>query len=226
MQLKSVVPFGRSLAEYQQMFALTPADLTGQILGAGDGPASFNAEATALGATVTSIDPIYDLPSTVIQARFDAVVDDIIEQVQQTPAEWVWSYHRSPADLRQNRTEALRLFLADYDRGKAAGRYLNQALPKLSFGDRTFELALCSHFLLLYSDHHSYDFTLASVLELLRVSQAVRIFPLLTLQCRRSPHLEPLLAHLQGAGYCPQIRRVPYELQKGGNEMLVISPSG
>ncbi len=59
MQLKSVVPFGRSLAEYRQMFALTPADLVGQILGVGDGPASFNAEATPLGASIISVDPIY-----------------------------------------------------------------------------------------------------------------------------------------------------------------------
>ena len=46
MKLEKVVPFGRSLDEYIKMFKLTVADLGKRILGVGDGPASFNAEAT------------------------------------------------------------------------------------------------------------------------------------------------------------------------------------
>ena len=56
--LDQVVPWGRSFAEYRRMFALSDADLGLTIVGCGDGPASFNAEATALGATVISCDPI------------------------------------------------------------------------------------------------------------------------------------------------------------------------
>ena len=49
MKLEQVVPWGRSLAEYRAMFALSEADLQRRILGCGDGPASFNAEMTAAG---------------------------------------------------------------------------------------------------------------------------------------------------------------------------------
>jgi hypothetical protein len=49
MKLDEIVPWGRSLAEYQLMFSLTEADLSRDILGCGDGPASFNAEMTDRG---------------------------------------------------------------------------------------------------------------------------------------------------------------------------------
>lgn len=57
---------------------------------------------------------------------------------------------------------------------------------------------------------------------MLRVSQEVRIFPLLTLMLARSPYLDPLINDLQNQGYLVTIVKVKYQLQKGGNEMLVI----
>jgi hypothetical protein len=44
MKLSEIVPWGRSLAEYQLMFALAEIDLPQKILGCGDGPVSFNFE--------------------------------------------------------------------------------------------------------------------------------------------------------------------------------------
>jgi hypothetical protein len=225
MKLDAVVPFGRSMDEYIRMFNLTSADLGQCILGIGDGPASFNAEATQQGTQVTSVDPIYALRGPEIQQRFEAVVDVIIEQVRATPNNWVWSYHRSPDDLRRNREEALAKFLADYDQGKDCARYQVGELPKLSFADQTFDLALCSHFLFLYSQHCDYDFHRESIRELLRVSREVRIFPLLTLMQEQSPYLTPLLEDLQQGCQSASIVRVDYELQPGGNKMLVIRAS-
>ncbi|GBF82948.1 hypothetical protein [Aphanothece sacrum] len=60
MQLKNVIPFGRSFDEYVKMFHLSALDLSKKILGVADGPASFNSEATKQGFSVTSIDPIYE----------------------------------------------------------------------------------------------------------------------------------------------------------------------
>jgi len=57
--LDQVMPWGRSFDEYRRMFALTEADLDLRIVGCGDGPASFNAEATRRGAAVVSCDPLY-----------------------------------------------------------------------------------------------------------------------------------------------------------------------
>jgi hypothetical protein len=222
MKLDIVVPFGRSLDEYTRMFGLTANDLSQRILGVGDGPASFNAEATQQQGTVISVDPIYCFTGAEILQRFDAVVDNIIGQVKATANDYVWQYHKSPDDLRHHREQAIRKFLADYDWGKQGDRYRIGELPTLPFLDGAFDLALCSHLLFLYSEHLDYEFHRSAVLEMLRVSQEVRIFPLLTLMLARSPHLDPLPIELQQLGYQTEVVQVTYELQKGGNEMLVI----
>lgn len=221
MVLEKVVPFGRSLDEYQKMFNLTAADFAGQILGVADGPASFNAEGTKQGYSITSIDPIYNFTGVDIQSRFDAVVNGIIEQIKNTPDDWVWDYHHSPDALRLSRERSLQLFLADYDTGKRAGRYITAELPTLPFVDQQFDLAVCSHFLFLYSAHFDKDFHLRSLQELLRVAKEVRVFPLLTLMLERSPYLDSMIQTLQ-ATYDVAIQPVGYELQRGGNEMLVV----
>ena len=88
--LEQVVPWGRSFAEYSSMFALTDADLGTRILGCGDGPASFNAEATARGASVMSADPIYQWDEEQILARITATYDDVLEQTRRNQDEFVW----------------------------------------------------------------------------------------------------------------------------------------
>ena len=222
MQLDRVVPFGRSLDEYIHLFNLTPTDLQKSILSVADGPASFNAEGTKLGYSIHSIDPLYCFATDQIQARFDEVVDDIIQQVQQTPNDWVWRYHRSPEDLRQNRERALHLFCEDYAQGKASDRYTVGELPCLTLPDNAYELGLCSHFLFLYSDQFNQDFHLTALREMLRVCREVRVFPLLTLMLQLSPHLQPVIDHLTQDGFICTIETVAYELQKGGNQMLRI----
>ena len=57
---------------------------------------------------------------------------------------------------------------------------------------------------------------------MLRVSKEVRIFPLLTLMLQRSPHLNRIIQEFREAGYEVEIKQVQYELQRGGDEMLVI----
>src|SRR5437667_289641 len=60
MQLEQVVPWGRSMWEYAHMFDLDEAALSSlNILGVGDGPASFNAAMPALPRRVVSVDPVY-----------------------------------------------------------------------------------------------------------------------------------------------------------------------
>ncbi|GAB4152851.1 MAG: SAM-dependent methyltransferase [Cyanobacteria bacterium J069] len=223
VKLSHVVPFGRSLAEYRLMFNLTTLDLARRILDAGGGPASFNAEMHALGYRVTSIDPIYHFSGAEIEQRFYACADDIIQQVKALPDAWVWGYHQSPDDLRHNRETALRLFLADYDQGKSDGRYLAGELPDLPLSDRPYDLMLCSHLLFLYSDHLSLDMHCRSIANLMARGQELRVFPLLTLERVRSPHLDPVCEFLIDQGYRAEIVPVQYELQKGGKEMLRVT---
>lgn len=223
MQLDQVVPFGRSLEEYCRMFALSEDGLARKILGVGDGPASFNAEMHALGKRVVSIDPLFRFRADDIERQFYAVVDTIMEQVKATPDDWVWTYHRSPEHLRENRISVVTRFIADYEAGKKEGRYLVGELPHLDVQNDQFDLALCSHFLFLYSDQFSYEFHRTSIIDMLRVAREVRLFPLLTLRLQPSPYVEPLMRELHSLGYRTQIHTVPYELQRGGNQMLSIT---
>jgi hypothetical protein len=222
IRLDHVIPFGRSLREYELIFNLTAGDIQRTILDCGGGPSSFNAEVTARGGTVVSFDPLYELSGPQIRQRFFETVDGVIAQVERTPDNWVWSYHRDSADLRRNREAALQIFLADYETGLAVGRYVRASLPTLPFSDSRFDLALCSHLLFLYSDLLDLAFHLAAVKEMLRVSRELRIFPLLTLGCTQSPYVDPLRAELENRGWHVSIEPVAYELQRGGNHMMRI----
>ncbi|MBD2210025.1 SAM-dependent methyltransferase [Nostoc linckia FACHB-104] len=223
MVLDKVVPFGRSMDEYSKMFNLTHTDLNKKIIGIGDGPASFNADMTLQGKSVISVDPLYQFSAKEILARFNEVIDFIIDQVKATPNDWVWSYHKSPEDLRQNRVKVIEKFIADYEKGKQNHRYIIGELPSLNYQNQEFNLALCSHFLFLYADHFDYDFHLKSIAEMLRIAQEIRIFPLLTLMSKPAPYLDEIVNHYTSAGYIVEIVKVDYELQLGANMMLKIA---
>ncbi len=91
--------------------------------------------------------------------------------------------------------------------------------------DDQFDLGLCSHFLFLYSELFDFEFHRSAVCEMLRVAREVRIFPLLTLNLAPSPQVPRLVEWLEDQGYGVEIKRVGYELQRGGNEMLWVRRS-
>ena len=219
--LSSVVPWGRSFDEYRRMFALTDADLGGRILGCGDGPASFNAEATRRGTQVVSCDPLYQFSAGQIRQRIDETAPEVLEQARRNAHEFVWDEAIPDVDgLERVRMTAMSAFLDDYAPGRAGGRYFDASLPALPFGDGAFDLALCSHFLFLYSQQLDEAFHVQSIRELCRVARDVRIFPLLALGGQPSPHLGAAREALMREGWQASIERVPYEFQRGGNEML------
>ena len=88
-------------------------------------------------------------------------------------------------------------FLADYRQAEPFGRYIAAELPQLPFADGVFDLAVCSHFLFLYSQHLSEDFHVASLAELCRVAREVRVFPLLELGNRPSRHRDAVIRRLR-----------------------------
>ncbi len=222
IKLEKVIPFGRSLDEYRRMFVLSDDDLNKNIVGVGDGPASFNAEIFAGGKFIVSVDPLYVFHADEIEMQFNKVVDNIFAQLKASPDDWVWSYHQSPELLRKYRVNVLRRFVADLEKGRSEGRYIVGELPRLHFDDNQFDIAVCSHFLFLYSDHYTYEFHRDSILEMLRVAPEVRIFPLLTLMLEKSPYVQRLIGELTACGFSLRVEKVDYELQRGGNEMLRI----
>ncbi len=220
--LDQVVPWGRSFTEYRRMFALSQADLGLRILGCADGPASFNAEATAQGFRVVSADTIYAFSRSEIARRILATYPEILNQTRQNASEFVWTEIRSVEELGRVRMATMERFLGDYEAGRNCGRYLAAELPALPFEDQAFELGLSSHFLFLYADQLSLEFHIDSILELYRVANEVRIFPLLGLGSSPSRFVIPAIEALRRLGLSVKIETVTYEFQRGGNQMMRI----
>ena len=223
MILNSIVPWGRNLSEYVDMFNLTKYELKNtKILGCGDGPASFNAEVTALGGRVVSLDPTYQFTTEQIAGRIDEVALEVMAEVRKKQEDFVWKNIANPDALHDMRMSAMQTFLEDFKSGKEEGRYRYEMLPKLSFKRCQFDLALSSHFLFLYSEHLDEQFHKDAIDEMLRVAKEVRIFPLVTLNGEVSKYLAPLIAYLEAKKYSCKVVKTTYEFQKGGNEMLQI----
>jgi hypothetical protein len=219
---QNAVPWGRSFNEYRRMFNLTDEDLSRSVLGCADGPANFNAEMSRSGRGAVSCDPLYQLNAAQIKERIDATCEEVIEQTRHNQDKFVWDRIGSLDELRRIRLEAMSDFLADYDNGRKQGRYIAAQLPDLPFASATFDLALCSHFLFLYSDHFSLEFHQLAVEELCRVAREVRIFPLLNYNAEPSPFVTPIVEQAQRSGRTVATEKVPYEFQRGGNIMLRI----
>ncbi|MEI8210443.1 MAG: class I SAM-dependent methyltransferase [Methylococcales bacterium] len=222
--LDKVVPWGRSYDEYVNMFDLAEAELALRILGCGDGPAAFNSELSQRGGKVVSIDPVYAFDSNQIRDRIAETYETVMKQMHKNHSDYVWSDISSVEQLGHIRMSAMETFLADYEAGKQAGRYIAGELPWLPFASRQFDIALSSHFLFLYSAHLSLEFHVQALQEMLRVSQEVRVFPLLTLNGDKSLHLHSVIKHFLNNGFDVEIKQILYEFQRGGNEMLVIKP--
>jgi hypothetical protein len=224
LRLDSIVPWGRNLAEYQAMFNLSADELkTSRILGCGDGPASFNVEASALGADVISVDPVYQFSAEQIRSRIEAVSDTIEKQLSENRDHYLWTHFASPQALVEQRLATMDLFLADYADKQHTDRYQCQCLPDLDFDNDRFDLALCSHYLFLYSEHITEKAHLDAIHEMLRVAGEVRIYPLVTLRSDISPHLQPVIRHFEQLPCHVQLKPVSYTFQKNATQMLLIS---
>ncbi|HNX04219.1 MAG TPA: methyltransferase domain-containing protein [Opitutales bacterium] len=220
--LDSVVPWGRSFDEYVRMFDLSAADLEKRIFGCGDGPAAFNATLAARGGRIVSADPVYAFSAKEIEGRIDVTYEKVMAQLRANAGDYLWTEFSGPEEVGATRMAAMKAFLADYEAGRAAGRYVAASVPELPFADASFDLALVSHFLFLYAAQMDADFHVRALRELLRVAKEVRVFPILTLDGRPYPEMEAVRSGLEESDVTALVRRVPYEFQKGGNEMMVL----
>lgn len=220
--LEKVVPWGRSFEEYVNMFCLSDADLRLRILGCGDGPAAFNAVLTKQGGNIVSVDPVYVFEAEQIKGRIFETYEAVMAQMRKNQSDYIWEAISSVEQLGSLRMSAMEIFLTDFDAGKNEGRYIPGELPSLPFESGMFDIALSSHFLFLYSAHLSAEFHLQALQEMLRVAREVRVFPTLTLNGASSPHFHFVTENLANQGFAVEVKRVPYEFQRGGNEMLVV----
>jgi hypothetical protein len=219
--LESVVPWGRNFEEYKLMFQLTDADMSKKIAGFGDGPACFNYEATEQGCSVTSYDPIYQFTMEELEKRIDEVRVIVMQQAKENMNNYTWNKIKSLEELETVRMSAMKLFLKDYDQGKAEKRYVFHELPnKLALEENTFDIGLSSHFLLMYTVL-GYDFHIQAISEMMRVCKEVRIFPIVDLDANKTEFAKNVINYLDNY-YHIEIRKTEYEFQKGDNKVLII----
>lgn len=210
-KLRSVAFFGRTLAEYLQMFSLDLAELRGQkILDVASGPGSFIAEALDLGFDATGCDPMYSGDPEAITAQGKADIDACREQIRRNPGVLVYD---DVDAFYAAKYAALERFAADFRRQRNTGRYVAGALPELPFAEGTFDLVLTGNFLLVYAPledggmhagrDFGLDFHLRSVTELARVTRGEIRIPGMhtwTQPPERHPYCGPMIDRLKGMG--------------------------
>lgn len=220
--LKDVVPWGRRLSEYQDMFHLTDEEIVSKrIVSFGDGPASFNAEGTRLGAHILSLDPIYQFSKQELVGRLEKTRGIVMEQMRQNQDHYKWDKIKSLEELEQVRLSAIQMFLADFEQGLLEQRYQYHELPeRTEYEDDSFDLGLSSHFLLLYTAL-GLEFHICSIEEMLRICKEIRIFPLVNLDAEKTQLTQEVISYFKDQ--CEvQVKPVGYEFQKGADMMLVI----
>jgi hypothetical protein len=157
-----------------------------------------------------------------VSERIEEAYQDVLGQMEENIDRYVWEKIKDIKHLGMVRMMAMRSFLSDFPIGLNEGRYINASLPDLPFKDHQFDLALCSHFLFLYSEQIDLAQHVAGMKELCRVSREVRVYPLLALDGNASAYLTPVCDALTDMGM--SVLRVPveYRFQKGATEMLVV----
>ena len=220
MKLSGVVPWGRNIDEYREMFLLTDSDMKKKIAGFGDGPASFNCQASETGADVTSFDPIYQYSEKQLRERIKEVKTEILRQMAENSDNYVWDRIKNIDELERIRMTAMEMFLNDFEKGRAEGRYIFHTLPeRLPYDDGTFDIGLSSHFLLMYTEL-GYDFHIKSISEMLRVCREIRIFPVCDLNSRKSELTERVIGYFKDNGFTADFLKTSYEFQKNADKML------
>ena len=217
---KDIIPWGRSFDEYLGMFNLSEDNLARDIVGVGDGPASFNFWMYQRGTPIISVDPIYRYSEAELRQRIQETYDDVIAQAHRNQDKFVWTHISSVDELADIRMQAMEIFCRDFESGKQHGRYIDGSLPNLPFPDAHFDLVLSAHLLFFYSANRDLAFHLDGIQELLRIGTEVRIFPIVDVNSNSSPFLSPVINELEKDGIACLVERVPYHFQKTGNEML------
>ncbi len=80
---------------------------------------------------------------------------------------------------------------------------------------------MTSPYLFLYSEHVGLEQHILSVKELCRVANEVKVYPLVTLERKRSPHLDAVVRELKNGGLDVSFHTVKYRFQKGAEDMLI-----
>jgi ubiquinone/menaquinone biosynthesis C-methylase UbiE len=224
----SVLFFGRTLAEYVNMFDLDLSLWKGsKVLDCAAGSASFVAEANQLGIHAIGCDPLYanSLKLLIEQGRFD--LERNIKFLSGYADSISDNFYRSIDVREEYATSALNKFLEDYPKGVEENHYVAAELPKLPFETENFDLVLSSYLLFTYSkiiDKFDYQFHLDSILELFRVSKReVRIYPVQRSKNELNEYIENLLIDLGKEGIVAELVPLSYKFTQEHSLLLRLS---
>lgn len=223
LNLDDFVFIGRTFDEYMRMFDLREQDLAGtRILDCPGGACSFTAHATLRGATVVAADILYGLSEELLVEKSSFDLARLRQGMAVAKEDYVWDEFGDLDGQIRIREIALQDFIRDYQTNRQ--RYVEASLPEIPFCDNQFDTVLSAHFLFCYAEIVGIDVHIATMKEFLRVcTKEVRIFPLVSSGGAVHPFLTELVAELTLLGHTAEIVHVPYEFQRGADEMLRIS---
>lgn len=222
LDLQRIIFIGRTFEEYLDMFSLSVEELQGKkILDCPAGACSFTAIGNRFGLDVTACDIAYYHLSEALENKGLQDIEHAMEHMKKAKNNYVWDYFKDIEGLKKHRMRALKD--CSNDMRESGERYIPVTLPSLPFRDSEFDIILSAHFLFMYADRLDYQFHLATLKELLRVSkEEVRIFPLVDLEGKRYENLDRIVNYLNENGYNVEIKKAQYEFQLNANSMLVI----
>ncbi|MDO9484993.1 MAG: hypothetical protein Q7K25_02915 [Actinomycetota bacterium] len=210
----------RSFAEYIAFFDLGVHDLHSRILDCCAGASSFVAEAHAEGFDAIAADPVYGLASEALAERTNSGLPSGNAMIDANSDRFTFYWYGTP-ERRAEMRRAAAITFTEHHRTHP-GRYIAAALPELPFASKSFDLALCSHLLFTWATHLDEAWHFTALVELCRVAEEVRVFPLVLQGTGESVEFLPSLqARLQSqCGINSEIVSVPYEFQVGAHHML------
>jgi len=218
--MRKLVLWGHSVDEYREMFDLSQEDMNSRILEYGCGPSAVNAQQFYEAHEAVSCDPLFVLDKDTLSSKAVMIFAQMADEVRQEQDQFDFSRSGGLDKLIVQRQNGMKQFFADYEQGKAEGRYFGAADYHLPYPNFSFDFALSSHYLFADLDDQTVDFHLNVISELARVAKEVRIFPLIDREGKTSEFLGPVLLQLQQKGYGVEVREVAFHLHKSENAML------
>lgn len=193
-----------NLDDYKKLFALSEADLQKSILEFPGYFSSCNAEITALGGKIVSLDPLYQLSPEQMAEHIDQLfkfrLSDWRQYLQKRP--WLNTWRKNAEK-----------FLADYALGKQQGRYQT---PAAYSAEKMYDLLLSADY--LFKNGNKVDQIMD---QLCHMATEVRIFPLPNVE-HISSELGPLMLSFQQRNFGVEVRAISYPQRNDGKAMLRI----
>ena len=224
LNLENIAITGRTFEEYSSFFDLKIKDLKDKkVLDCPSGASSFVSTLKQNDIDVIGVDLLYEFDIESIETQGYKTIEKIYQDTSWMDV-YKMDFYKSKENHRNHRENALKAFVNDFNKKD----YIFTKLPNLPFENKEFDLALSSHLLFVYDNMLDYEFHKNSILEMLRVSKEVRIFPLVDFKNSKfgeeknfSPFLYQILDELSKDFKC-EIIKTDFEFQPIANFYLSI----